>query len=86
MNYLKVYCKLIRNAESRNWKRKYIQFYIEEHHIFPVSIYGKNDRIVGLTPREQFLVHWLLYKICLKSTINPTSLEILRCRPKKLIY
>jgi len=66
MNYLKVYCKLIRNAESRNWKRKYIQFYIEEHHIFPVSIYGKNDRIVGLTPREHFLAHWLLYKICLK--------------------
>lgn len=66
MNYLKCYCKLIRSAESRNWKRKDIQFYIEDHHVFPVSIYGKNDRIVGLTPREHFLAHWLLYKICIK--------------------
>jgi len=66
MNYLKTYCKLIRNAENRNWKRKHTNFYIEEHHTFPISIYGKNDRIVGLTPREHFLAHWLLYKICLK--------------------
>jgi len=66
MNYLKCYCNLIRTAEKRNWKRKTIQFYIEEHHVFPVSIYGKNNRIVGLTPREHFLAHWLLYKICIK--------------------
>lgn len=66
MNYLKCYCKLIRAAEKRNWKRKNIDFYIEEHHIFPISIYGKNGRIVGLTPREHFLAHWLLYKICMK--------------------
>ena len=66
MNYLKSYCKLIRNAESRNWKRKCIEFYIEEHHVFPVSIYGKNNRTVLLTPKEHFLAHWLLYKICLK--------------------
>lgn len=66
MNYLKCYCNLIRTAEKRNWKRKPIQFYIEEHHVFPVSIYGKNNRIVGLTPREHFLAHWLLYKICIK--------------------
>jgi hypothetical protein len=66
MNYLKTYCKMIRTAEKRNWRRKNIDFYIEEHHVFPISIYGKNDRIVGLTPREHFLAHWLLYKICLK--------------------
>ena len=66
MNYLKCYCNLIRNAESRNWRRKTTQFYIEEHHVFPLSIYGKNGRIVGLTPREHFLAHWLLYKICIK--------------------
>lgn len=66
MNYLKCYCNLIRTAEKRNWKRKTIQFYIEEHHVFPVSLYGKNNRIVGLTPREHFLAHWLLYKICIK--------------------
>lgn len=57
---------MIRTAEKRNWRRKNIDFYIEEHHVFPISIYGKNDRIVGLTPREHFLAHWLLYKICLK--------------------
>lgn len=66
MNYLKSYCKLIRNGESRNWKRKSIGFYIEEHHVFPISIYGKNNRKVLLTPKEHFLAHWLLYKICLK--------------------
>ena len=66
MNYLKQYCKLVRSAEKRNWKKKDIDFYIEEHHIFPVSIYGENDRTIRLTPREHFLAHWLLYKICLK--------------------
>ena len=66
MNYLKIYCKLVKFAENRNWKKNYDGLYLEGHHIFPISIYGKNDRIVYLTAREHFLAHWLLYKICLK--------------------
>ena len=66
VNYLKIYCKLVKSAEKRNWKRNCGEFYLEGHHIFPISLYGKNDRVVYLTAREHFLAHWLLYKICLK--------------------
>jgi hypothetical protein len=66
MNYLKIYCKLVKFTENRNWKKNYDGLYLEGHHIFPISIYGKNDRIVYLTAKEHFLAHWLLYKICLK--------------------
>ena len=59
MNYLKSYLNLIRKAEAR----KKIDGYIERHHVFPVSIYGDNDRTVILTYREHFLAHLLLAKI-----------------------
>lgn len=62
MNYLKHYIKLIRNAE----RRKKPTEYTERHHVFPVSIYGKNNRIVRLTAREHYIAHVLLEKICIK--------------------
>jgi hypothetical protein len=62
MNYLKVYCNLIRKAENRIPP----EGYTEKHHIFPVSIFGKNNRIVVLTNREHYIAHALLEKICLK--------------------
>ena len=62
MNYLKVYCNLIRKAENRT----HPEGYTEKHHIFPVSIYGKNNRIVVLTAREHYIAHALLEKICIK--------------------
>lgn len=37
----------------------------EKHHIFPQSIFGKNKRIVRLTPRQHFVAHKLLHKIFL---------------------
>lgn len=40
--------------------------YTEKHHVFPVSIYGKNKRIVVLTAREHYIAHALLEKICIK--------------------
>ncbi|MEX0597064.1 MAG: NUMOD3 domain-containing DNA-binding protein [Candidatus Paceibacterota bacterium] len=43
-----------------------INIYTEKHHIFPVSIFGKNKKIVRLTPKEHYIAHWLLYKICFK--------------------
>ena len=60
MNYLKVYCNLIRKAENRTLP----EGYTEKHHIFPKSIFGKNDKIVVLTGREHYIAHILLQKIC----------------------
>lgn len=62
MNYLKVYCNLIRKAE----KRTPPEGYTEKHHTFPISIFGKNNRVVVLTAREHYIAHALLEKICIK--------------------
>jgi hypothetical protein len=69
MNYLKVYCNLIRKGEKRGYTKKKAKeqgLYVEGHHTFPVSIYGKNKRIVYLTSREHYIAHVLLEKIYLK--------------------
>lgn len=62
MNYLKVYCNLIRKAENRT----HPEGYTEKHHIFPVSIYGKNNKIVILSGREHYVAHALLEKVCIQ--------------------
>ena len=62
MNYLKVYCNLIRKAENRTPP----EGYIEKHHTFPKSIFGKNTRIVVLTAREHYIAHALLERICIQ--------------------
>lgn len=62
MNYLKVYCSLIRKAENRTPP----EGYIEKHHTFPKSIFGKNNRVVVLTAREHYIVHALLEKAFIK--------------------
>lgn len=62
MNYLKVYCNLIRKAENRTSP----EGYVEKHHIFPKSIFGKNNRVIILTGREHYIAHLLLQKICEK--------------------
>lgn len=62
MNYLKVYCNLIRKAENRTPP----EIYTEKHHTFPKSIFGKNNRIVVLTAKEHYVAHLLLWKICKK--------------------
>ena len=62
MNYLKIYCNLIRKAENRTPPEDYT----EKHHIFPVSIYGKNNKIVILSGREHYIAHALLEKICIQ--------------------
>lgn len=40
--------------------------YTENHHIFPISIYGKNKLTVKLTYKEHIVAHHLLFKECLK--------------------
>ena len=62
MNYLKIYCNLIRKAENRTPP----EGYTEKHHTFPKSIFGKNNRIVVLTAREHYIAHALLEKICIQ--------------------
>jgi hypothetical protein len=59
MNYLKIYCNLIRKAENRISP----EGYVEKHHIFPKSIFGKNNRVVVLSGREHYIAHALLEKI-----------------------
>jgi hypothetical protein len=69
MNYLKAYCNLIRKAEKRGYTKKKAKeqgLYVEGHHTFPISIFGKNKRIVYLTAREHYIAHCLLEKIFLK--------------------
>jgi len=69
MNYLKVYCNLIRKAEQRGYtkkKAKELGVYVEGHHTFPKSIYGNNKRIVYLTAREHYIAHALLEKVCIQ--------------------
>jgi hypothetical protein len=62
MNYLKVYCNLIRKAENRTPPESYT----EKHHTFPKSIFGKNTRLVVLTAREHYVAHALLEKVYIK--------------------
>ena len=62
MNYLKVYCNLIRKAENRTPP----EGYTEKHHTFPKSIFGNNNRVVVLTAREHYIAHALLERICMK--------------------
>lgn len=59
MNYLKHYMKLIRKCQDRDLANCE---YSERHHIFPVSLFGKNNKIVKLTAREHFVAHFLLWK------------------------
>jgi hypothetical protein len=77
MNYLKHYCNLIRKAENRTSP----EGYTEKHHIFPVSIYGKNNRIVVLTGREHYIAHALLEKAFIKryGIENKKTIKMSKC-------
>jgi len=64
MHYLKAYVRLVRRAETRIVEDG--QNLYEKHHVFPVSLFGKNSRIVLFTLREHYLAHKLLWKACRK--------------------
>jgi hypothetical protein len=53
-------------AERRGWEKTAAPCYVEGHHVFPVSIFGKNNRVVYLTAKEHVLAHLLLFKVTLK--------------------
>lgn len=58
MNYRKNYVRLMKRARDRICPNTYL----ESHHVFPVSIFGKNNFIVKLTAREHYIAHLLLWK------------------------
>lgn len=60
MNYVKAYICIVRKAQQRIIIKSEVY---EKHHIFPISIFGKNNAIVFLTLREHYIVHKLLWKI-----------------------
>ena len=68
MNYLKLYCKLVRNFEARGLTRKEAKkqnLYTESHHIFPASLYGrdaKNNRMIEVSAKEHYVLHAVLEK------------------------
>lgn len=73
MNYLKIYCKLIRKEESKKLTKKEAKnqgLYVEGHHVFPQCLYGQtrdgNDRIVYVSPRVHYILHALLEKAFIK--------------------
>lgn len=75
MNYLKVYIKLIRKAQSLPEPE-----IGERHHVFPKSIFGRNNFIVKLTPKQHYIAHALLYK-GLKKRYGPND-----WRTKKMMH
>lgn len=56
--YLKWYISLIEAANSRDCPQ---DTPIERHHVFPISIFGRNRDTVNLTVREHILAHQLLW-------------------------
>jgi hypothetical protein len=73
MNYLKVYCKLVRKFEERNLTRnegKELFGYCEVHHIWMRSIYGQekdgNTRTTFVSAREHYILHAVLEKAYIK--------------------
>ena len=62
--YTLTYNKIIEMSIKKN-RVKMNGIYYENHHILPKSLGGGNEKenLVLLTPREHFLVHWLLTKM-----------------------
>lgn len=63
MNYKKIHDNIINNARSLN-RSKETGIY-ELHHIIMTSVGGTDDpdNLVLLTPKEHFIIHYLLWKI-----------------------
>lgn len=64
MNYKRIHDSIINTAKKEN-RSKSEQAYFEAHHIIPRALGGTDDlsNLVLLTPREHFLVHYLLWKM-----------------------
>jgi hypothetical protein len=85
MNYLKLYCKLVRKFEEIGLTKeeaKKQNLYVEEHHIFPRSIFGEhkegNQRTVFVSAREHYVLHTVLEKLCIQryGIIHPKTFKM----------
>ena len=74
--YTKWYDNIILNSKNQ-FRKKSKKEYFEKHHIIPKSFGGSNleENLVLLTPREHFICHLLLVKMC-----------ILKSHTVKMIY
>ena len=59
MNYIKKYISLCKKLKTRKVEPHMVY---EKHHCFPVSIFGDNDFVIHLTPKEHYIAHLLLWK------------------------
>ena len=68
MNYLKLYCKLVRKFEYRGLTKEEAKkqgLYTESHHIFPACMFGRNaenSRLIKVSAREHYILHAVLEK------------------------
>lgn len=69
MDYIRVYEKIIDNAENQNRVKVKDGQLFEKHHIIPKSVGGSNDKgnLVLLTPKEHYICHRLLVEIYRKT-------------------
>lgn len=56
--YFNWYWNIVNRAKDRILERG---IYFERHHIYPLSIYGKNKDLVKLTAKEHYIVHLVLW-------------------------
>jgi hypothetical protein len=84
MNYQKVYDQLISRAKNR-----YIDGYIENHHIIPKCMGGSDDptNLVRLTPEEHYVAHQLLVKVYPKNeALIRAAIMMIPNRPSNKMY
>jgi hypothetical protein len=66
--YTRYYHLIVDKILSEN-RSKGGEIYYEKHHITPRSLGGNDDKLnlVLVTPREHFILHWLLTKMCINT-------------------
>jgi len=81
VDYKKIYNQLIDRAKGRK-----LNTYFERHHIFPVSMGGKNskDNLVDLTAREHLIAHMLLWRIYRNNSMSYALWQMSNTRGIKL--
>ena len=63
LHYKDLYKRLILYRQKNKLKEIFDNEVQQHHHIFPKSIFGKNDKVVLLTAFEHCLAHYYLFKM-----------------------
>lgn len=80
------YFSIIGKALERKWKKKEIDFYVENHHFFPKSLGGTDKHTVLLTAKEHFICHILLTKMLEGNDKIKMRWAVINLEGKKRIY